>query len=236
SLRLNGEVLAAAGAITELTVDEDGGYLLSVVARDQAGNESRLERSFVLDRGACVVAGLDPAPGSTVAADSVSLRGRSGAAAAVAIRVPGFSDDFVAELASGTFLAGSVPLPNLGENLLQVVCVDAAGVEHLQPWALTRLAAGAGPTVEITSPADGALLAAGSIGVGGSTGASATQVTVNGLPANLTAEAFAIASMPLVEGPNVLRARAVDGAGRSGTDRVVVQRDSQAPRLSITAP
>src|SRR5690606_34103621 len=65
-------------------------------------------------------------------------------------------------------------------------------------------------------------------------------VTVNGLTATVTpaagADTFLAQPVGLAEGPNPILARAVDAAGRSGEDRIVVHRDSQAPRVQITRP
>src|SRR6185295_13802606 len=68
---------------------------------------------------------------------------------------------------------------------------------------------------------------------------SSGAVTVNGLAAVVTPgspASFQAASVPLAEGPNPLLARAVDAAGRTAEDRVVVDRDTQAPKVRITRP
>jgi RHS repeat-associated protein len=241
-VRLNGVVRAeAASPSTEIAVAEEGGYVVSVVASDSAGNETRAERSFLLDFGGCALSEIHPPAGSAVTGASIDLAGRSGSAAAVAVRVPdgaGGTQEYAAQTADGTFLAGGVPLPSVGANALVLVCTDAAGNERTQEHAIERLPAGDGPVVTIAAPADGALLDADAVTVSGTV--SAGSVTVNGLAAAVTPgtgdDAFAATGVALVEGPNVLSARALDGAGRTGTDRVVVERDTQAPRVRITRP
>ena len=241
-VRLNGALAPdAASPRTEIAVGEEGGYVVAVVAADLAGNEVRAERSFILDFGGCALSDVHPTAGSAVSAPTVTLNGRSGAAAAVRVRVPaagGGYQDFPALVADGTFLAGDVPLPVVGENALVLVCSDAAGGEATVVHPIERLPAGDGPVVTITAPADGALTGADAVAVDGTV--TAGTVTVNGIAASIAAgsgvDTFHASGVPLVEGPNVLAARAVDGAGRSGTDRVVVERDSQAPKVQITRP
>ncbi|HSL81339.1 MAG TPA: hypothetical protein VLF66_01100, partial [Thermoanaerobaculia bacterium] len=241
-VRLNGvNRPEAASPTTEIAVAEEGGYVVSVVAADEAGNETRAERSFLLDFGGCQLAAVQPPAGAAVTGASVTLAGRSGSAAAVAVRVPdgaGGHLEYPAALADGTFLAGDVPLPVMGENALVLVCTDAAGNERAQDHPVERLPAGDGPAVTITQPGDGALLVGDTVAVEGTVTAGA--VTVNGVPATVTPavgdDPFVASGVALVEGPNVLAARAVDAAGRTGTDRVVVERDSQAPRVQITRP
>ncbi|HSF39574.1 MAG TPA: Ig-like domain-containing protein [Thermoanaerobaculia bacterium] len=242
SLRLNGELRPeAARPRTEIPLSQSGGYVVAAAVEDAAGNETRAERSFVLDFGGCTLAEVTPAAGSAVAAPTVTLVGRSGGAASVKVRVPqagGGVSEYAASLADGTFFAADVPLPVVGENHLELVCVDGAGAAQSTPYVIERLAAGSGPEIHITSPAAGALLSVDAVAVSGTVSSGA--VTVNGLTAVVTPgsglDTFRAATVPLSEGPNPLLARAVDAAGRTAEDRVVVHRDTQAPRVQITRP
>lgn len=241
-IRLNGALRAEGTAPrTEIPLTESGGYVVAAAVEDAAGNETRAERSFVLDFGGCSLSNVTPAAGGAVAAPQVTLVGRAGGAAAVKVRVPqagGGVQEYVAALADGTFLAGDVPLPVVGENRLELVCVDSAGAAESSPHPIERLAADAGPSIEITAPAAGARLGVDTVVVQGTVSSGA--VTVNGLPAAVTPgsglDAFRAGAVPLAEGPNPLLARAVDAAGRTAEDRVVVHRDTQAPRVQITRP
>ena len=230
-LRLNGEPQATGGETTELTVSNDGGYLLSVVGLDRAGNEARLDRSFVLDRGGCGLSEIQPADGTAVTSAAVTVSGKSGQAAAVDVRIGG--QTFPAQLADGTFLVADVPLAP-GPNTLEILCRDASGAGTPQTIGVERLTDGSGPVVEIQTPQNGALLSSESTDVSGTS--TAPAVTINGLGANFFQGTFGFGDMPLSEGPNILGARAVDSAGRVGTDRVVVHLDSLAPVVSITSP
>src|SRR6185369_342090 len=241
-IRLNGAPYGAATAPrTEIALTTGGGYVVSVTAADAAGNEARGERSFVLDFGGCSLTEVTPAAGSAVAAAAVTFVGRANGAAAVKVRVPqpgGAAQEYAASLADGTFLAGDVPLPVVGQNLVELVCVDASGAVQSTPHTIERLAAGSGPSIKITAPAAGGLLGTDTVAVTGTVSSGA--VTVNGLAAVVTpgspAQSFTAAAVPLAEGPNPLLARAVDAAGRAAEDRVVVDRDTQAPKVQITRP
>jgi RHS repeat-associated protein len=199
--------------------------------------------------------------------------------------------EYAASLADGTFVAGDVPLPVLGENRLQLVCTDAAGTSHAQNLVITRLAEGDGPVVQILAPQAGAWLTTDSAPISGTVSDATATVTVNGLPATVAAApgsgvgaalvaargrgqapplrgndaasqgtgvggglatshqspatasmagggagSFSLDKLVLTEGPNVIGARAIDGVGRAGKDRVVVWRDSQAPKVQISSP
>ena len=241
-LRLNGEIVAdAATPRTEIPVADQGGYVLAVVARDGAGNESRTERSFTIDFGGCSLADVQPPAGASVSGDERHPgrpeRCRGGGRRPRSGRGGGFQD-YPAAVADGTFLAGDVPLPAVGDNALVLVCVDAAGGETTLDHPIERLPAG--------RRTDGDHRAAGrrSAGRGGFGGGRGVGERRRGdgqrvaatVTAGTGADSFRAAGVPLVEGPNVLGARAVDGAGRTGTDRVVIDRDTQRPQVQITRP
>ena len=114
------------------------------------------------------------------------MAGRSGAAAAVAVRVPlagGGSQDYPAQVADGTFVAGDVPLPAVGVNDLVLVCTDTGGTESTVPHPVERLAAGDGPSIDLVSPADGAVLAADSVTASGTVTAAGHSYKVPDLVA-----------------------------------------------------
>lgn len=249
TVRLNGRDLLAAAATIDIPVTEAGGYVVSAVARDAAGNETRLERSFIAGSGGCALTQIDPPDGSSTSSATVTLHGRSGAAASVLVRVPNPGttpttyQEFVALLADGTFAAADVPLPATGENALELVCADATGIQGTATLKIFRLA-GAGPIVHITSPAAGLRVKEPTVAVSGTVSDPTARVFVNGQEATVATvtppasgdATFTLAAAPLSEGPNVLSARAVDRSGRTGEDRTTISRDSTAPRLQITSP
>jgi len=241
-VRLNGQLRDMTGPALDISVSDGGGYILTVVAHDRAGNETRIERSFVVDLAGCSLTDVEPADGSSFAQVTVTIRGRSGAAKTVAVRVPvpGSNptqyQEYPTLLADGTFVAGDVPLA-IGDNALQILCTDPGGQSHTQDLHVRRLPDG-GPVVHITSPNMGQLSTGNTVALSGTVSDPTAAVTVNSLKATVdpSSGAFAVATLPLAEGPNVLAAQAVDGVGRSGADRVVVWRDSLAPKVQITSP
>jgi RHS repeat-associated protein len=234
-LRLNGQPQTATGSPISLRVEADGGYLLGVSARDAAGNEARAERSFVIDRGGCALSEIEPAAGSSVDQAAVSLRGKSGDAVAVEVLVAGQAAPHQALVADGTFLLAGLQLPQVGLNNLQIRCRDAGGESQTIDHPLTLLPASGGPLVEIVSPLDGAVLNVASVDVDGTS--SVPTVSVNGAAVGVVGgNLWSKPALPLAVGPNIVVARAVDGAGRVATDRVVLHRDAAPPKISISAP
>ena len=239
---LNGASVAAAAPTTEVPVPEPGGWVLSVVAFDAAGNETRATRSFVVGGGGCAISDVRPADGTSTPESKVTIVGRCGSAGRVFVRVPsaggGAPQEFVASVADGTFAAGDVPLPAVGENLLELVCEAGAGAPASTTHRITRLA-GEGPGVSISAPAAGSVVTTSHVTVSGAVSDATADLFVNGVKVGAAARAgtaFHQPNVALTEGPNVLVAKAVDGAGRAGEARVVVHRDSQAPRVTVVWP
>ncbi|MCP4566609.1 MAG: hypothetical protein GY841_03385, partial [FCB group bacterium] len=255
-VRLNGSVQTASVPITEVAINSDGGYLLAVTAEDHAGNQTRVDRSFVLDLGGCSLTDIEPATGTAVVASAVTIRGRSGSAASVTIRVPVAGGDpeqptytdYPALLADGTFVAGDVPLPEVGENAIEITCSDAAGTTASEPLLIERLPEGAGPVVRIEAPVDGQALGdktvviSGDVSDGDLSDGDAT-VTVNSARTTLSDTPDQddgrygwTTTLVLPEGPTILAARAVDEVGRVGKDRIIINSDSKSPQVRITSP
>jgi RHS repeat-associated protein len=238
---LNGAQIATTEPKATVVISDDGGYLLSVVAEDAAGNQTRIERAFTVGVSACNMTGIEPADGSAVASASVTIRGQTTTARSVQVRAVSASDpqqyqEWPASLADGTFLAGDVPLADVGENRVDLVCTSAGGDESLVTLLLERLPDGSGPVVEITAPPTGELVATDSVTVQGTVSDPTATVTVNGIGATVEGTGLFSAAVPLAEGPSIIVARAVDAAGRAGRDRTVVWRDTQAPQVQITNP
>ena len=242
-VRLNGALQPASGPGLDIPVSTDGGYLVAVIASDPAGNQARREASFSLDLGGCDISHLDPAPGSFIAAPAVTIRGESAGARSVSIEVPVAGGDplvYAARLADGTFLAGDVPLPALGDLTLEITCTDRGGGTHSEALPLHRLADGEGPVVTITAPVFGALIPTRTTTVTGTVSDSGVSLTLSGAPVDVVSQpdgsgTFS-AEQALSEGPNVVVAQALDQAGRGGSARIVVFRDTKAPSVAISSP
>src|SRR5207248_2935377 len=67
----------------------NGGHALTAIARDDSGNETRVDRTFIIGSnaasGGCSLTNFDPPDGASIFADSVRLSGRSGGATSVLV-------------------------------------------------------------------------------------------------------------------------------------------------------
>lgn len=92
------------------------------------------------------------------------------------------------------------------------------------------------PALEITAPPAGAVTREGQLEVAGTVrDATATRVSVNGVEATRTGEAFR-ATVPLAEGGNTLTVTATDAAGNRAEGVRTVIRDTQAPAVALLEP
>lgn len=89
--------------------------------------------------------------------------------------------------------------------------------------------------ITILSPANQSYLSTSPINVSGSVGDPGATVTVNGIPAPVTAGTFQL-TVPLVEGTNTLTAVANNSGGTTSTSSVQVTLDTTPPRVTIESP
>jgi len=93
------------------------------------------------------------------------------------------------------------------------------------------------PDLALTSPADGALLASGTVQVTGTVtdDGMVASVLVNGEPASLGAGAFT-AAVELPEGASVIEATAEDWTGKQSSTALVVTVDTTPPAIVLDEP
>jgi RHS repeat-associated protein len=215
-----------------LTISAAGGHTAVITARDAAGNESRLERTFTVGStagGGCRLEGFDPPDQSVITGQKVELIGRSGGAAGVKV------NGIAAKMSNGSFCA-SVELPVEGANSVRIVCTDAAGAETGDPVTITLIRATNDPSVTITSPAEDSISAADKITVTGTLGNGATTVDVNGTPATISGANWTAANVRLRDGVNILVAHASTNGGRTATASRRVTLVQNAPSIAISSP
>lgn len=201
---------------------------VTVNARDIAGNQAAA--TVEIERGEPPTVGLTaPATGALVRTSPLEVRGTFGGEG-VRVTVAGEAADL--DPGTSTFRA-LVPLEE-GTSTLPVVASNRFGdattsleVVHRRP-----------PVVTITRPATGTLLAEGPVIVEGTVDDPEATVTINGVPAPVTAGSPATfsASVPLEDGINLLTASAVDPAGEESTTSVSVTLDERPPRVTIDMP
>jgi len=215
-----------------LTISAAGGHTAVITARDAAGNESRLERTFTVGNtagGGCRLEGFDPPDQSVITGQKVELIGRSGGAAGVKV------NGIAAKMSNGSFCA-TVELPVEGANSVRIVCTDAAGTETGDPVTITLIRATNDPSVTITTPGEDSISAIDKITVTGTLGNGATTVDVNGTPATISGSNWTAANVRLRDGVNILVAHASANGGRTATASRRVTLVLNAPSISISSP
>jgi hypothetical protein len=219
-----------------------GVNVVTVTARDAAGNTATDSISITSDSKAPVLAITSPAAGSLVTkADTVSLAGTA-------------TDDLgVTELSwtnnrggSGVAAGGaswnvaSVALQT-GVNVITVTARDAAGNRSTASVSVTRDSRA--PSVAIVAPTSNPTFvtnAATALRGTASDDASVTQVTWqnsrggNGTAAGTTD--WSIPSAALLAGANVITVTARDAAGNTASAVLTITLDTRAPAVSIVAP
>jgi RHS repeat-associated protein len=120
------------------------------------------------------------------------------------------------------------------ENVLEVELRSAPGSRVT--LHVTGIDAEA-PVIEITAPAPGYVTREGQVQVAGTVrDATPTRVTVNGVDAERTGDAFR-ATVPLsAEGNNTLTVTATDAAGNRADSVRTVVRDTEAPAVALLEP
>lgn len=225
-------LIDAAPAVSPAIVTANGGHSLIATARDAAGNETRVERTFFIgggSTGGCALTDFDPADGALITADHVTLIGRTGGA-------PGVKVNGTAAVVSNNSFTATVNLPVEGANVITVTCTDANGTPAGQPKTITLLRATGSPSITITEPAHNSPSADELITVRGTIAGDPTQVLVNGVGATITGNTFVASNVRLSAGVNVIVARARNAAGRTATDSVHVTWLKNLPAISITSP
>jgi RHS repeat-associated protein len=214
----------------------DGAHALIVVARDAAGNESRVERTFIVGSAGsgagCQLTAFDPPNNSGVFADVVRIAGRASGASNVLV------NGTRANFADASFCA-TVPMQP-GRNDVRIECADTNGAST-SPATFLTLYRYTDATILVTSPQNGALAPAAKTIVSGTVGAGVVSGDVNGLPFTIpddgaATHSFTVTDVPLTNGLNVLLARARTSSGRIAMTSVRVKYFGAAPLLAITSP
>ena len=231
SVTVNGVAAAISGTTWSATVPlAEGSNTLTAVAANQVGLTTTATRSVTRDSTAPVLTITAPTDNLVTAAQSITVSGTISDDGTVTVTVNGEA----AVLSGGTFSA-SVPLTG-GANTITVKATDAAG--NVTTSTRTVVRATQGPSVTITSPAEGFITGQTSILVTGTVSDSVavvSGVTVNGVTASVSGGTFS-ASVPLAEGDNTITVVGTNHVGLSTTKTVSGIRDTISPSISITAP
>jgi hypothetical protein len=200
-------------AVTPPFTPTNGGHALTALAKDIAGNETRIDRTFSVGEsatGGCPPANFDPPDRSSILADHVMVAGRA-AAATVLVGTA------VIPVVDGAF-ATSVPLTLEGANAIAITCADASGHALGSAASLTLFRYTNAPSITITSPATDAELTADKTQVAITVGAGVVSGDVNGIAFTIAgdpsiAHSLTIDNVPVTNGLNIITARGRNTAG-----------------------
>jgi RHS repeat-associated protein len=239
SVTVNGTAASVTGGLfraAQVPLAE-GGNTVTVLAVDQAGNQSQATAAVVRDTQPPTLQITSPASGTVVPGDSVTVSGVASDPHLDRVLVGGAPAALVAT-SGGAAASWSLAAPLVaGSNTITVQAIDVVG--NSAAASVTVVRDSSAPQVHIDQPADGARLNATAVDVSGTVQQkNGMVVTVNGAAAAIGADgaSFSLAGVALVEGQNRLVARATDPAGDQGVHAILVVRDTVAPTLAAADP
>lgn len=230
---VNGGVTVRSGSAYSATASlVEGSNTILVRAVDAAGNATDSTRTIIRDSEAPVITIETPAADRTLTnADSIDVAGGVTDRTAITVNIGGF---VTATDANGHF-ARRIAL-DAGTNFITVSATDQAGntasavrqvVQDKTP-----------PVVTIGTPSEGALTKLLSTQVTGTaTDDSPLTLTVNGTSTSVATNGGFAGDVALTtEGANAIVVVATDAAGNATTVTRTVNRDTQAPVITVGTP
>ncbi len=218
-MRLTGGVFAEPYALSE------GSNTLRITATDRAGNNNTITRTVIFDTVAPQIALTSPTANLVTRFRDLTVGG-SVEPAILTVYVNGAP----VPTANGAF--AKVVRLDEGRNVVVVQAWDPAGNPATSSAAVTLDTVP--PEVSISSPSDGALVNLASIRVAGFF-ANATQLVLNGVALSALSGEFD-ENVALAEGENRITAVVVDAAGNVAEAIVRVDRDTEAPTVTVDLP
>lgn len=241
-VEVRGWILAGDGSVrvngAPANVDGESFAARSVLVEGTNRLEARSENWYAavtdavyveVDTMPPVVTLLEPVDGMQTAEPEVRVTGGvSDASPLASVVVNGVAVD----VGAGGFEA-LVPLV-VGANEITVTAVDAVGNESQAAVRVVRVGETEGLAVAIDAPPDGARVSVERIRVTGTVSDPWAAVSVNGMGATVEGDRWAVPSMRLAIGPNLLAAVATRGSDRAEDARSVVY--DLPPKVVITTP
>ncbi|HET8797313.1 MAG TPA: Ig-like domain-containing protein, partial [Thermoanaerobaculia bacterium] len=202
----------------------DGANALLFIATDPAGNASRTPYNVTVDGVAPSVEITES--GAPIAANALFTR-----PVTPVITSNDPSATITATLGGAPFASGTTIAAD-GSYAIEAKARDLLGNESTATasFRIDRTP----PSIDITSPADGAVVGGASVVVTG-TASGARSVAVNTIAATIANGTFT-AMIPLELGSNRITAIATDDAGNTASDAIEVERDPGKLALLLTAP
>ena len=224
---------------------QTGSNVITVTARDAAGNSSSDTLTVTRDATAPSVAITTPTTSNTFSTtvSSLPIGGTSSDAVGVT-QVTWSSSRGVSGTASGTTAWSSNVSLVSGTNVITVTARDAAGNTATDILTVTYTPDVTAPTITITSPTSATtfVTTSSSLALSGSASDSVGVTLVSwsnsrGGSGNASGTgSWSVSSIPLLSGANILTVTARDAAGNTSVDTLTVTRDNTAPTVAITGP
>jgi hypothetical protein len=239
ALTVNGEPVEvhndAFSTSVTLKVGVNGGAnIISIIARDTAGNETKDIRTITFDDTLPTVAISAPADGAIVSGTSIHITGTVTKGATVQLHINNGSAFPVETKADGSWSATSVPL----DPGLNTLIVSIAGTGSSAKATVTRDAGV--PSLAVTIPEKDISLNKPTQTVSGTVSAgSEIKVTINGVDVPVTVKPDGTYSIPVTfeaEKPYALVITATDALGKSVTTYRNLVYDVTAPAIKPIDP
>lgn len=209
----------------------EGLNTFSAFVTDAEGRRSiALETRFTVDTIAPRFVNVTPADGSVFTTAAVTLQGAIDDAAGQVLLESLGGAAIAGPNPAGASFAYQVTL-SPGSNALRLTARDPAGNANVLPltYVFSTL------TLTVTSPLDGASIDSDRVTVSGTfSGAPSASITVNGLAAVVSGNAFSAANVPLQFGPNTITVVGTTAQGARATKTLTVH--GTAPGIAIASP
>jgi Glucodextranase, domain B/Carboxypeptidase regulatory-like domain len=206
-----------------------GWQTVNVIALDKAGNRSKSTIAVLRDMDAPQVEIIDPAGPVAATSRSITIRGIVTDADIIQLLTVGGA---TVQLDGEGVFEHTVTLAE-GDNNIEVRARDRSGntgTATVTARYLSRVA------VDITAPADFAVLSASVVTVSGQLSGPVASVTVNDVSAVVNGTTFTAAGVPLAQGRTIITAAATTAGGQVITDQLNLYRDSIRPRVTVYSP
>ncbi len=216
---------------TPTTRWSEGAHAFTAFVTDSSGRRSRtITAQFTVDTLAPRFVNVSPADGSNFTSPNITLQGNiDDASGRVGLESFGAATISGAN-PQGQFFSWGIGLAP-GTNSFRLTATDPAG--NATPLSLAYSFSTL--TLTIASPANGATIDDNKVTVTGTfSGAATATVTVNGIAAVVSGNAFTAADIPLHAGSNTLTV--VGTSPQGATDTKVITVISSAPSITLTTP
>lgn len=230
-LDVNGTGAPVSGGAFSLSLaGSDGPLTITATAHDAAGNVGAASIEVHLDSAPPVVTVTSPLEGSITNQQPIPVAGTVNDASPVTLRL-GEAD---VPLSGGAFALDAPPLPE-GPATLTLTATDAAG--NASTTTVSFTVDRTPPTLQVVSPTEGAVLTGLPVVVQGFVHDSAgASVSVDGIPAVRTGDAWHVSFAELPEGPRTFAVLATDGAGNVSAANVSIVLALVPPAVAIASP